>query len=596
MSFKKQGVRDRGDLLSGSSGGGGGAITGAHPALGDPTDVQELADNVDPNYRKTRDDGSTPTTLWVDSITGNDDNDGSAPGQAVATLARALQFVPEWPDNTYTINLVGAGPYSLPATVTALNRITFQGEFTDGVAEAITVEGATSRAAGLQVTGLTANVGDLVVYQTGALAGQFGRVYADVLGTLFLTQSGNTWTAPATNDEVAVRTLQTVLRSATANNPALTASHQLRFNDLIFEDMGTPETILGLATDAIVLERVNVVGSTLISGRGGSLTLRTCYVANTGAAFADRGMVTVPTGGVLQLVAGNVITGADASSSAVAHVFVGTEGVLTLAGENVFRELGDNGLFARGSDINALVEQQPTPTTRFSACANGLRLNPGVEGLGGDCSLGDVFGDVASDFVVVAQSSGYVRLGASSSVTTGTGTNDVSADGGSTASAVNRDGTRIEGGVPLPSSGVGGAARTLWFNSDLPQVQQTYNTRSIGATGNQNWNFQVPDDFGSLQDLVLYGDPSAGAAGPARSIDLISNYALPGEAITANSESDIGTLFDLTGLDGTWWGLDVSTVFSNLQPLHMCGVEIDHNGIGGGIEYMVLRMRYFPAE
>ena len=107
------------------------------------------------------------------------------------------------------------------------------------------------------------------------------------------------------------------------------------------------------------------------------------------------------------------------------------------------------------------------------------------------------------------------------------------------------------------------------------------------------FTFEVPSDYGTLVGLALIGVPSAGAAGAGRDIDLSSDYALVGEASNTNSESDTTTVYDLTGTSGQITIVtDLSVVFSSLMSSHICGVTVAHNGIGGTILYLGIRLRY----
>lgn len=139
---------------------------------------------------------------------------------------------------------------------------------------------------------------------------------------------------------------------------------------------------------------------------------------------------------------------------------------------------------------------------------------------------------------------------------------------------------------------LGSAFREIFFQPQFGnQVNQRYRTRTIGGSGAFEFTFVVPQDFGTLISLEAICIPTGGADGPARSIDLNSEYALVGEAINTNAESD-SLLLNLTGTADTVYTYDVSSVFSSLAANHSCGLEIDHNGIGGGIDYLGLRMRY----
>lgn len=576
-------------------GGGGSAIAGPHPALGNPANLQALADNLDAvrGFRPFTDDGSVPPTLYVQTDTGDDDNDGSTPLLAVRTLERALQFCPVWPVSNRVIEVSGATPADIPNTSALLNRITIRGARGATVPGTITGIGVSSRAAGLQVTtdlgALT--VGDLVEYTSGALAGEFGRVYAVSGAISFITQSGNLFTLPAPGDTFDVIPTPTEIRAPATGAPALTSSHALRLEELTFTD-AAPETVLGLATDQIVLTRCRLQLVTLIAGRGGSIALDTCYVENTGNAFNLRGMVQVPTGGTLGINRGTVISGALATSTAVAHVSIITEGVVQVVGEVVCDQLGDEGIVSLGGEVIAKRDTiGPEPTFRFVACDQGWRFNPGTEGVSGAADLPDTFGAVAGvgSYVVTAQRGAYVTLGAGSSCSSAAGLNAVSADGGASATSTEPDQTIIFGGVPA----AGALVRRFLSRTDYNANQGEFRTRSIGASGAHRFTFQIPEDLATLISLEAVGIPTAGAAGAARDIDLFSNYGAVGDLFNANAESDTGTTYDLTGTaDRLTEVLDFAAVLSGAVPGDFCGVQVDHNGIGGAIEYLGLFITY----
>jgi hypothetical protein len=109
------------------------------------------------------------------------------------------------------------------------------------------------------------------------------------------------------------------------------------------------------------------------------------------------------------------------------------------------------------------------------------------------------------------------------------------------------------------------------------------------------FTFQVPGDFAQLTSVQLVGIPSAAAAGPGRDIDLTSDYAQPGEAFNNHSESDLATIYDLTGTANTIFGIDATTVFSNLSAGDHCGLQVKHNSIGGAIEYIGIAINYKTA-
>lgn len=146
---------------------------------------------------------------------------------------------------------------------------------------------------------------------------------------------------------------------------------------------------------------------------------------------------------------------------------------------------------------------------------------------------------------------------------------------------------------PPPPAFPQGAFRELYFEPQVSSSTGNYRTRNIGGSGNFNFNFFAPSDFtlATLIALELIGSPEAGAAGAGRSIDWTSSYGAPGESITTHG-SLVLNLFNLTGTADTWVAFDLVLAFPALGPLDVCGINVDHNGIGGAIRYHGIRLRY----
>lgn len=116
---------------------------------------------------------------------------------------------------------------------------------------------------------------------------------------------------------------------------------------------------------------------------------------------------------------------------------------------------------------------------------------------------------------------------------------------------------------------------------------------SVASNGNENFSFAIPEDFAQLISLELIGIPSAGAAQTGRDIDLISEYAAVGEASNLGSETDTTTVYDLSGTGGLITDVvDLSVVFAGVGAGDLCGVNIDHNALGGAIQYLGIRLVY----
>lgn len=143
----------------------------------------------------------------------------------------------------------------------------------------------------------------------------------------------------------------------------------------------------------------------------------------------------------------------------------------------------------------------------------------------------------------------------------------------------------------LPGSAVG--PREIFlpgtdYNSNLGERR----VRSVGGTGAHRFSFYVPFDFASLLELYLVGICSAGAAGPGKNIDLYSEYAALGQLRTTHAQASTLPTYDFTGQADRVVQINLAPVFSFLAAGDYCGLQVDHLGIGGGIDYLGIRMRY----
>ena len=134
--------------------------------------------------------------------------------------------------------------------------------------------------------------------------------------------------------------------------------------------------------------------------------------------------------------------------------------------------------------------------------------------------------------------------------------------------------------------------KTIFFQVEGDANLGSHRVQAIGATGAFRFEFKVPADFSSLIELTLIGIISAGAAGSGKDIDLASDYGTFGELYNEHSETDTGIVYDFTGLTDRITELDISSVFSSLAACDVCGVFVDHKGIGGTIYYAMIKMRY----
>lgn len=130
-----------------------------------------------------------------------------------------------------------------------------------------------------------------------------------------------------------------------------------------------------------------------------------------------------------------------------------------------------------------------------------------------------------------------------------------------------------------------------WYPAETSANDGEYRVRPIAGSGAFRFDFAVPLDFAVLVSLEIVGWPAAGAAGVGKDIDLLSNYGALGQNKAAHAEQDVGTVFD-TGTVDVIFGIDLSPVFSSLAAGDFAGVQVDHNAIGGSINYLGIRLRY----
>lgn len=122
-----------------------------------------------------------------------------------------------------------------------------------------------------------------------------------------------------------------------------------------------------------------------------------------------------------------------------------------------------------------------------------------------------------------------------------------------------------------------------------------HRVQQVGSNSAQNFEFAIPPDFLSLISLKLSGYPTAGAAGAAKDIDLFSDYNGVGELFNTHSESDTTTTYDFTGQTDRLVQIDLSGVFTSLSAQDRCGIQVDHNVIGGSINYVDIELEYRRA-
>ena len=136
-----------------------------------------------------------------------------------------------------------------------------------------------------------------------------------------------------------------------------------------------------------------------------------------------------------------------------------------------------------------------------------------------------------------------------------------------------------------------GSKNTIYFKVESDANLGNHRGQAISGTGAFRFEFEIPFDFQSIDKLVLRACPGSGAAGTGKNIDLFSDYMGTGELFNIHTESDTTSTYD-TGVADTLFELDISGVFSSVQPLDLCGILVDHNSVGGTIYYLSIQLEY----
>jgi len=127
------------------------------------------------------------------------------------------------------------------------------------------------------------------------------------------------------------------------------------------------------------------------------------------------------------------------------------------------------------------------------------------------------------------------------------------------------------------------------FNLSDPNATTGYfRTRSIGPVGSHEFDFRVPDDYGSLVAAQLIG--IAGGTNAAAPYNLYSDYGPIGGLYNTFSQSALGLTIPIVANE--IFAVPLNVVFTNIAAGHYCGVRIMQNGWGTNAYYLGVRFAY----
>ena len=490
------------------------------------TTLPTLYDFFAATERPEFDTGVTGAIVYVDAAGGSDTTGDGSIGLPYATFQRAYQSIASSPTSARTIRLQGAGPYNAGGlNLHDLNFVTVEGdEPSVAFSRTITNVGTSSAANGLilddvdAALGVDAQRGRLVKFTSGVLNGQYGVIIRNAANQVEVTQDtdGAAFLVPTAGDTYNILAdWPTVWDFPAGGSYIFESCGGSTFRFLKFSGAG--KFLFCNDTDKLVFDRSRFEIDGLLAGRGGSLFLTTCSLANAGSAFSDWGMLTSVTEGVILIEHGTLIDAVNAVAS-TSFISALTVGMIETRGEVAYRDLGAEGIVVRGSGIASLFERRGTAfcVWRFVDCVAGFVVNGSGEGWGwSPLDLPALHGNITGAYTVTATGGGRVRVAAGSTVTDTTGTVSVSADGGATNIAQDPDGTYIEGGSPAPAGFAAAGSTTLQTAYDAGGTIVTAGATDIDITLTSG-DFVVQGggavDFGSLTEVASFGVFSAGTA------------------------------------------------------------------------------------
>jgi hypothetical protein len=136
-------------------------------------------------------------------------------------------------------------------------------------------------------------------------------------------------------------------------------------------------------------------------------------------------------------------------------------------------------------------------------------------------------------------------------------------------------------------------SRSIFISAETNGIYNNYRTRNVGAAGNFNFNFSIPNDFYSLVDCYVQGFVSSGAAGANKNIDITVEYnSGAGQLYNQFTASDTATLYNLTGLTNRLYNLQITPLLTSLVAGSVGGINVRHTTLGGSIDYIGVLLIY----
>ena len=474
-----------------------GKVVGNHAALEQPVNPTDLADYLEATNRPAFNAPSITNEVFVETTGSDTTGDGLSVGTAFATISKAIQMIGTLNDSTVTIRL-GSGTFTMPDLLSEQNWTTFLGTTSVSESRTISTVDTLSDADGIALTidggpfVTDALRGQMVQWTSGAANNDFGWIYRNTGNQIFVTnEDPDNLPAIVATDTLDFITLDTTLEYT--GTPVIQNSVQLNVQKCnVADDAPNGRVLFVLSTDKIEYRYCNWTMARPQVGGYGRAHFWCNYIGTKGAT--NRGCLAGVNGAFIQLERGTVIDcGLNTSAANKRFIQFAAGANVSYKGQLVVRQIDDaKGVQCDGVEWLATGGLGAHDTWRFetegvtASCIAGFVVNTTGEGIGGTAQLPNLQGEVTSAYCISAQDGAYIKLGNTSSCTTSSVLNAVSADNGVSAISEASDGTIIFGGDPVSSGffqGTPGTLTGLYAQTVQSATITTAPEQSIVGTG-----------------------------------------------------------------------------------------------------------------
>lgn len=424
------------------------AIRYAFASVGAATEFVTYVESIEVNADKGLEaqpyysSSALPETIYVDSAQGDDVLGDGSLSNPFASLRNTLPKLGTANEALRVIQLADGHDEVLPTTIATGSNVKVLGAralVDTGPIDTVVAATEAAIVLDLDLPGTYAEdeLREMIIFwDTGPAASRHGCVYgndatADGLTRVRVSQDDvAALRVPLPSNTVSIFERRSTLRLA--STVVLTQCPSLTFEEVTFDGNFV---MFALATEKITLTRCLSRVQRLQAGKDGTYFLLCSHVANTGSG---KGVAWAVNNGGFNVFRGTVFDGDRVLTPGQGFFGVDSNGFLDFRGNNIMVD-GDGFQF-NGSRV--FYAENPRAHDVFSfqgTCSAGLVINGSGKSTGLDYVVPNLLGAVTSDYGIVAELGAWVRYGASTSLVSGLGTNEFSADGG--ASNATTDGT-----------------------------------------------------------------------------------------------------------------------------------------------------------